>query len=592
MKKKRQFGIITQVAILFAIGVIMTGILTFFSQHTRSYANVKKQTESFATESAEEAMLAVREYPAYRWLIRYWHEHPEELDMEYDADFGAGTRTEEKCRLFDQRNPDLPLRYADAEEIEALPEEDQKLYAEITYSWLISRVNQIKRTYQIDYLFCVLTDDSYDHQFFLFSASDENAVRGSGYEEFYYLGKTVTVSESQTEAMRSARENASHLADAGEYVDYYAYLDTVDNLDVFIGITYSLADMQANVRSQTWRGTLFAVIHQIGLSLLCLLLIYFFVLRPLKKVQQNIRLYKQTKDSGTVRENLSTIQLHNEIGQLSEDVVDLTEEIDNYLTRIETITSEKERISAEMALASRVQSNTLPNAFPPFPDRKEFDLYASMKPAKAVGGDFYDFFMIDDDHLALVVADVSGKGVPAALFMMVSMILLHNRASNNISPASVLQSVNEDICSHNPEEMFVSAWLGILEISTGKLTAANAGHEYPAMMKPGGRFAMIKDKHGLVLGCMPGATYTEYELKMEPGTKLFLYTDGVPEATDANEQMFGTGRMLAALNENPELPPDGILAAVRQSVDDFVKDAEQFDDLTMLCLAYNGHKAS
>ncbi len=248
---------------------------------------------------------------------------------------------------------------------------------------------------------------------------------------------------------------------------------------------------------------------------------------------------------------------------------------------------EKERLNTELQTATRIQTSMMPHVFPPFPDRKEFDIYATMTPAREVGGDFYDFFMIDDDHLCLVIADVSGKGIPAALFMMISKVIVQNSAMLVGSPSEVLTKTNEAICSNNQVEMFVTIWIGILEISTGKVTATNAGHEYPALMK-NGRFELLKDKHGLVIGGMPEARYSEYEFMLDPGDKLFVYTDGVPEATDAAEQMFGTDRMIDALNKNPDGSPEKILESVSTAVKAFVKDAEQFDDMTMMCIEYRG----
>ena len=250
---------------------------------------------------------------------------------------------------------------------------------------------------------------------------------------------------------------------------------------------------------------------------------------------------------------------------------------------------EKERIEAELSLATRIQLSALPKDFPPFPDRKEFDLFASMKPAKEVGGDFYDFFLIDDDHLGLVIADVSGKGVPAALFMMVSMALVRHAAmspENEKSPAKILKAVNAQVCYRNPEEMFVTVWLGVLEISTGKLTAANAGHEYPALKPAGAGFELVKDRHGLVIGAMEMTRYREYELQLQPGAKLFVYTDGVAEATNPRDELFGTERMIQALQSAEEGTPEEILEAVQSAVAEFAGTAPQFDDLTMLCLSY------
>ena len=250
--------------------------------------------------------------------------------------------------------------------------------------------------------------------------------------------------------------------------------------------------------------------------------------------------------------------------------------------------AERERISSELSLAAQIQADMLPNIFPAFPDRREFDIFASMEPAREVGGDFYDFFLIDDDHLCMVMADVSGKGIPAALFMMASKIILADNAMTGKSPAQILTDTNAAICSSNRQEMFVTVWLGILELSTGRLTAANAGHEYPVLKKPGETFALLKDKHGFVIGGMEGIKYKEYELTLEPGTKLFLYTDGIPEAADAANAMFGTERMLQALNKDPGAAPEQILGNVHDAVSGFVKAAEQFDDLTMLCMEYKG----
>ncbi len=260
------------------------------------------------------------------------------------------------------------------------------------------------------------------------------------------------------------------------------------------------------------------------------------------------------------------------------------------LERYETQQKDKERLDTELTMATRIQAETLPNIFPAFPERDDFNIHASMNPAKEVGGDFYDFFLIDDTHLGLVMADVSGKGVPAALFMMVSKILIQNIAMMGNSPAEVLRFVNNQLCMDNHEDMFVTVWYGCLDLETGVLEAANAGHEYPIFKYPDGRFELIKDKHGLVIGAMEGAKYRSYELQMEPGSKLFLYTDGVPEATNANNELFGTDRLVQALREKETGTPKEILAHVDSVVKDFVKDAPQFDDLTMLCIEYIGPK--
>ena len=287
-------------------------------------------------------------------------------------------------------------------------------------------------------------------------------------------------------------------------------------------------------------------------------------------------------------ENLSDFKVDLHTGDELEDLSDsfryMVSELNEYIRNLSRVTAEKERIGAELDVARHIQASMLPCIFPAFPERHEFDIYASMTPAKEVGGDFYDFFLVDDDHLAIVMADVSGKGVPAALFMMISKTLLKSAAQSGLSPKAVLEKVNNQLCENNDAEMFVTVWLGILEISTGKMKCANAGHEYPAIMRRGGGFQLFKDKHGLVLAGMEGARYREYELELNEGDRLFVYTDGVPEATNADTILYGTDRMLHALNEAKDRSCCELLASLHRDVDAFVGAADQFDDITMLCI--------
>ncbi|MBE6819174.1 MAG: serine/threonine-protein phosphatase [Ruminococcaceae bacterium] len=250
--------------------------------------------------------------------------------------------------------------------------------------------------------------------------------------------------------------------------------------------------------------------------------------------------------------------------------------------------AESNRLETELGMASSIQADMLPNIFPAFPERPEFDVYASMNPAKEVGGDFYDFFLIDETHLGIVMADVSGKGVPAALFMMVSKILVQNYAMMTDSPAAALEAVNNQICLNNREEMFVTVWLGILDLESGKLISANAGHECPALYRPDTGFELVREKHGLVIGAMQGIKYRDFEITLPPDSKLFLYTDGVPEATNAKQQQFGTDAMLKTLREAQKQTPHEILNHVTESVSEFTHGADQFDDITMLCVHYKG----
>ena len=250
--------------------------------------------------------------------------------------------------------------------------------------------------------------------------------------------------------------------------------------------------------------------------------------------------------------------------------------------------SELDRLDNELKLAADIQINMLPMVFPPFPDRSEFDLYASMTPAKEVGGDFYDFFLIDRDHLGLVIADVSGKGIPAALFMMTSKTLIKNQLMSGCDPAAALERVNLQLFERNSSMMFVTVWLAVLQISTGRGIACNAGHENPVIRCDGRKFDLLKYKHGKIVGVSNKAKYENREFELHPGDCVFVYTDGVPEATNAAMEMFGEERMTDTLNQSPNEAPAELVGRMHNAVNRFADGAPQFDDITMLCLKYYG----
>lgn len=327
-----------------------------------------------------------------------------------------------------------------------------------------------------------------------------------------------------------------------------------------------------------------------GIAILFLWYVEKNITTPVERLSDLTELYARQehrhKESlvQSLQQLAEAIPQGDEIGALAVSFRNMVGELDEYMVNLAVITADKERIATELNVATQIQSSMLPCIFPAFPDRKEFDVYATMTPAKEVGGDFYDFFLVDDGHLALVMADVSGKGVPAALFMVIAKTLLKNAAQTGLSPKAILEKVNNQLCENNEAEMFVTVWLGIFEISTGKLTASNAGHEYPVVRHKDGKFELYKDRHGFVLAGMEDACYREYEMELNVGDTLFVYTDGVAEATDAANTLYGTQRMLAALNRNEGADPEDLLHTVKEDIDVFVGQAPQFDDITMLAL--------
>ena len=304
-----------------------------------------------------------------------------------------------------------------------------------------------------------------------------------------------------------------------------------------------------------------------------------WVFIPIKRVSDEASRFARENTKG---EELGDVSRFEEIDTLSRSIDKMETDMVNYIENLTAYTAERERIGMELSFAKNIQHSSLPAKFPAFPDRTDFDIYAYMKPAREVGGDFYNFRLLDDDHLAMWIGDVSDKGVPAALFMMAINIVINNRASMGGTPAEIMAFVNNNICEHNEANLFVTIWLGILEISTGRLTFVNAGHEEPALYRKGGFFELYKTKHNVAVGVFPDIEYTNYDIHLGRGDKLFVYTDGVPEATDMFDKLYTTGRMLEALNKYRDGSPQEILEGINKSVKEFVGDRPQFDDLTML----------
>ena len=309
------------------------------------------------------------------------------------------------------------------------------------------------------------------------------------------------------------------------------------------------------------------------------------IVKPLEHMTQKVRSLGGKNLQFMMEDDYRT---GDEIEILAESFATLSSRTLQYVDQVQRVTAEKERIGAELTMANAIQRSQLPRLFPPFPNRHEFNLFATMKPAKEVGGDFYDFFMVDNDHVALVMADVSGKGVPAALFMMVTRMLIKSRLQSGESPSEALTNVNRQLCESNELGFFVTAWLAVLEISTGKGVAVNAGHEHPVLRRSGEKYELILYRHSLALAALDGVQFRQHEFQLCPGDSIFVYTDGVTEATSSEKELFGTDRMLEALNKAPDAEPEEILATVMGEINRFMDGEDQFDDITMLCLKYNG----
>ena len=391
-------------------------------------------------------------------------------------------------------------------------------------------------------------------------------------------GQSVTIVTAMTQELSEIKNKT--MFDEGIYIDgkfqrCYCMFDDHEGFRILAVYPYSEAMVSRDVSIVVF--TVLQVVIFGALFVLIFILVRKLVVKNIHKVNSSLSAITEGKLDTVV-----DVRSHAEFDSLSNDINATVDTLKRYIKEAE------ERIDAELAFAKAIQHAALPSVFPPYPNRNEFEIYATMHTAKEVGGDFYDFYFIDDENLAFVMADVSGKGIPAAMFMMTSKTLIKSCAESGMSVEQVFTVVNEKLCEGNEAGMFVTAWMGILNVKTGKVLFANAGHCLPLVKHGDGTFEFYKSRTGFVLAGMEGVRYRKNELTLEPGDAIYLYTDGVSEAIDQKEELYGDDRLRAILEKHKDDTLQQICDAVKQDVDAFVGDAPQFDDITMLVLKYNG----
>ena len=448
---------------------------------------------------------------------------------------------------------------------------------------------QIREKGGIRYLYVVKPE--LDEVWYVMDTDPTEEAIPRGYHEPYYEGDFSENAERMVRGERIPPLISDE--EFGYLMSVYVPLTTSGGDPAgYVGVDLLMNDVKQDLRRFAIQSSILMAILTIVLSLVFIEISSRSFAKPIRRLAAAAaRLVKEEQAKEATTTNIFSdlsIQSEDEIGVLYRSLKQMEADINAYIRDLVNVTAEKERIGAELNIATQIQADMLPRIFPAFPGRHEFDLFATMDPAKEVGGDFYDFFLVDKDHIALVMADVSGKGVPAALFMVIAKTLIKNRAQLGESPAEVLTNVNEQLCEGNEAELFVTVWLAVIEIATGKGMAANAGHEHPALCRAGGKFELVEYRHSPAVATMEGVRFREHPFELYPGDKLVVYTDGVTEATDAHEELFGNDRLLDALNRDPSAPPKQLLSTLRKEIDTFVGDAPQFDDITMLGFHYIG----
>lgn len=463
-------------------------------------------------------------------------------------------------------------------------------------------LDRIKETYEIEYIYIVkpLNTDATDNMM--------NVMAGvTAYEKEYEADSLVSLGEytaddytpelagQYLDGMNVEGTQITYVSNSSEFGYEYTGIVPIRNT-TGDAVAVLAVDVSANeITNVLFRYIIILVV--VGGLLLVGFLIGLYqwfklrVINPISKIQYSAESFVESSHDEKNPENIifddPQIRSADEIQALSEALLTMSTDLKTYMKDLLHETQEKERIGAELNVATKIQSSMLPCIFPAFPDRDEIDIYATMTPAKEVGGDFYDFFMVDDRHLAIVMADVSGKGVPAALFMVIAKTLIKDHTLPGRDLGEVFTEVNNILLASNEKGMFVTVFEGVLDLATGELRYVNAGHERPFICKKGENYQVYKTKAGLVMASFEDYQYKEQVMQLDVGDRIFQYTDGIPEATNADKQFYGMERLEKVLNAGaPDESSRRTLERVKEDIDAFVGKADQFDDITMLGLEY------
>ena len=581
-KKNRRilFQVGIAIIVLFVLTTALISRMITYSGFLSSLASIRFKNG----DAIDEIGNTIKGIPAFPWLLDYLNEHADDVDFYYDED--SVTESEDPAEALLGKSTMTITR----EEIETLSEEDQYIIANELYQYITFLMYYTCVEHNLQELLIMRNDKEGISDLILFDTTiepdglchfgeylDHKAIESYCdrfmsllFGEFRNIVRKFPGPDSVLAfRMRVFDDDEKTPANEADNLFYYNFFNVQDVYTTMTFVDYI-------------RHSVMFMLILVGAVILILL--YLIVLRPLSQMKRCVVEYEQDKDADKAVKNLSRIRSRNEIGLFADEFSSLAKEMEVYTGEVAKLAGEAERVSTELGVATRIQADMLPQVFP---EQIEFSLYALMNPAKEVGGDFYDFYMIDEDHLAMTIADVSGKGIPAALFMAVSKTILKNRTLMGGSPAEILYDANMQLCEGNDSSMFVTVWHGILTLSTGRLVCANAGHEYPLMRLGGEPIRLIKTRHSPALGVMEGIRFRSEKYQLEPGDAIFVYTDGVPEATAADESMFTTERLEDLLKDLPAgLSPQEVLTEVQKAVNIFVAGAPQFDDLTMLGLLY------
>lgn len=450
------------------------------------------------------------------------------------------------------------------------------------YYLMLQELKIIKDSNNLSFLYIV--DVDYDRCLYIMDTSDDNTKIEVGRTQQTSMEDKNFLDEKQYEKDGFSRRSAKY----GEMCSSAAPIKTESGETVaYIFAEHNMEQIQLERFFFMLRAVVVLCAFSSVVVFVSMKMIRIAIINPINGLSFAARGFVTEGDHESNQFPLSSLNINtgDEIENLYKSIMIMENDINEYIYNLQKVMAEKERIDAELSVASTIQTAMIPDDFKP---ESRLSLAAEVKPAKEVGGDFYDYMYLNEDHIAVIVADVSGKGVPAALFMVIAKTLIKNQLMSGLSPSNVFETVNNMLCERNKAEMFVTAWLGVLELSSGRLTYANAGHNPPLLKKQGKNYEYLRCRSGIMLGGITDMKYRQFECVLDIGDSLFLYTDGITEASNLNSELFGEKRLKDALSENNIEQCEQVLKYINTKIDDYVRSAEQYDDMTMLMLKIPG----
>ena len=595
IKKIKKRSLQVQFGILFVIVAIVTifinGYVTYLNQRSSYNKQCLENLDQITKHFTERI---VSEEPDFADMTEWFVDNKDKIEILTDY---RSTLKYAENSFYSYMRVNYPEEYANHDFRFSKLDEDGKIYY-VTYRleyWMSVFADMIDE-FDLSYAYFIVPVPGEDHTVIYMIDPSTTAPDDAENKEFLFIGDKVYEDPKEHKYMWKTWEKGKSLLKAdsvdNKYGFMYTYCYPMRVKGKQIGIMCVDKDVVSVtdeiVFSVTRQGVVTAFIFLVA-TMVLFYCIRRFILWRIEGLQDDVEKYSEEKDPAIAEEIKKRGGRNDEISTLSDKFSELIVSLDEHMKNLQHVTAEKEKISAELNVATQIQADMLPRVFPGFPEEEKYEIYATMDPAKEVGGDFYDFFMVDEDHLAVIIADVSGKGVPAALFMVIAKTLIKNRMQMGETPSEALEHVNEQLCEGNDAELFVTVWAALIDLKTGHALEVNAGHERPAIRRNGGNYEMIRTKHSPAVAVMEGMTFRQTEFDLNPGDSLFVYTDGVTEATNKDEQLFGENRLNEELNKNAGLKPGELLPAIAKSIDEFVGEAPQFDDITMLGLVYYGN---